>query len=261
MSRLGSPACAGSALLPLAFLSALFLSLFVALVPVWAADQPRGNAAPPEIPGKTEIHLSQQAVRVMARDRLRAELRIEAKGNNGRAIQAEINKRMAAALEKLKAYPAVIAETGSYSVDRDYSTKEHDLWQGSQSLSLSSEDFDAVLSLVGELQSSGLLMSEMRFFLAPETLTTVQDELTATALTALRARADNVAKDLGMSIDHYKQIGIGNAHEDSDRSAARSTGAAASGSRKAPPPAAQAGDATVMLSVSADVVLAPARSY
>ncbi len=219
-----------------------------------AADPP-----PAAIPGKTEIHLTQQAMRVMARDRLRAELRIEAKGNNGRAIQAEINKRMAAALAKVKAYPAVTAETGSYSVNRDYSTKEPDRWEGSQSLSLASEDFDAVLNLVGDLQSSGLLMSQLQFFLAPETLTAVQDDLTATALDAIRNRATNVARNLGMSIDHYRLIGIGNVHEDTDRSAGRSATAGAARSGKMSPPAVQAGDATVMLSVTADVVLAPAR--
>jgi uncharacterized protein len=221
-----------------------------------AADSPHGR--PGDIPGKTEIHLSQQAVRVMARDRLSAALRIEAKGNNGREIQAEINRRMGAALAKVKAYPAVTAETGSYSVDRNWSTKEPDRWQGSQSLNLSSEDFDAVLSLVGELQATGLLVSEMQFFLAPETLTAVQDELTATALTAMRARADAVAKDLGMVVDRYRQIGVGNAHEDERRGATRSAGAAATRLGKAP--SVQAGDATVMLSVSADIVLAPPKS-
>lgn len=238
------PAIVAAFLLPIAF-------------PAYAADQPPNNR-PGDIPGKTEIHLSQQSVRVMARDRLRAELRIEAKGNNGREIQADINKRMGAALAKVKAYPAVTAETGSYSVERNYSTKEPDRWQGSQSLSLSSEDFDAVLSLVGDLQSSGLLMSEMRFFLAPDTLTAVQDELTATALNAMRARADAVAKDLGMVVDRYRQIGIGNAREDDQRSSARSAGAAAARLGKAP--SVQAGEATVMLSVSADVVLAPPKS-
>ncbi len=238
------------------------LSLGVVLSSAWharAADAPSGGKSA-SLPGKTEIHLSQQAMRIMARDRLRAELRIEAKGNNGREIQAEINKRMAAALAKVKAYPAVTAETGSYAVERNYSTKEQALWQGSQSLSLTSEDFDAVLSLVGDLQSSGLLMSEMQFFLAPETLTAVQDDLTATALGGLRARAENVAKDLGMAIDHYRQIVIGNAREDNERAAARSTGAMSVARRRAPPPAAQAGDAAVMLSVSADVMLAPART-
>jgi hypothetical protein len=47
--------------------------------------------------------------------------------------------------------------------------------------------------------------------------------------------------------------------EDNDRSAGRSSSAGAARSGKASPPAVQAGDATVMLSVSADVVLAPAK--
>ena len=245
-----------SPLLPLPRLAAAPLCALILALPAAArAADPPGR--PGDIPGKTEIHLTQQAVRVMARDRLSAALRIEAKGNNGREIQAEINRRMGTALAKVKAFPAVTAETGSYSVERNWSTKEPDRWQGSQSLNLSSEDFDAVLNLVGELQATGLLVSEMQFFLAPETLTAVQDELTKTALDAMRARADAVARNLGMTVDRYRQIWIGNAREDDRRGAARS--ASASATRLGKTPSVQAGDATVMLTVSADVVLAPAK--
>ena len=213
-----------------------------------------------DIPGKTEIQLSQQATREMARDRLRAVLRIEGKGHNGRQIQADINKRMAAALDRIKQVPNVAAATGSYTVYRDYTSKDTELWQANQTLSLSSEDFDAVLNLVGDLQNSGLLMSEMQFFLAPETLAAAQDDLTAAALTALRARAQSVAQDLGMNIEHYKVITIGNAQEDRGDARSRKAGAATVVTGKAPPPAVQAGDATVTLAVSATVILAQKKS-
>ena len=230
------------------------MPLLVLALPSVAAD------ANSSLPGKTEIHLSQQAVRILARDRLRATLRIEAKGNNGRQIQQEINKRMAASLEMAKKSPAVIAETGSYTVHQNYNTKDANLWEGSQTLTLSSEDFDAVLNLVGDLQNNGLLMSEMQFFLAPETLTAAQDDLTAAALTALRTRVDSVASDLNMTVDHYRLISIGNAQEEFDQLGNRRAGARAVASGKARPPAVQAGDATVTLGVTADVVLVPRRT-
>lgn len=230
------------------------MPLLVLALPSVAAD------ANSSLPGKTEIHLSQQAVRILARDRLRATLRIEAKGNNGRQIQQDINKRMATALELAKKSSAVVAETGSYGVHQNYNAKDANLWEGSQTLTLSSEDFDAVLNLVGDLQNNGLLMSEMQFFLAPETLTAAQDDLTAAALTALRARVDSVARDLNMTVDHYRLISIGNAQEEFDQLGNRRAGARAVANGKARPPAVQAGDATVTLGVTADVVLVPRRT-
>jgi len=212
------------------------------------------------LPGKTEIHLSQQAVRVLARDRLRATLRIDAKGNNGRQIQQDINKRIAAALESAKKSPSVVAETGSYSVHQNYNTKDANLWEGSQTLTVSSDDSDAVLNLVGDLQNAGMLMQEMQFFLAPETLTAAQDDLTAAALSALRARVDNVARDLNMEVDHYRLISIGNAEEQFDQFSNKRSSAQAVAGGKNRPPAVQAGDATVTLGVTADVVLVPRKT-
>ena len=103
-------------------------------------------------------------------------------------------------------------------------------------------------------------MSEMQFFLAPETLTAAQDDLTAAALTALRARVDSVANNLNMAVDHYRLISIGNAQEEFDQVGNRHAGARAVASGKARPPAVQAGDATVTLGVTADVVLVPRRT-
>jgi predicted secreted protein len=238
-----------------AFSRTIFILVFAALLSHSALAAEAGG-----IPGKTEVQLTQQAVRVMARDRIRATVRIEGKGSNGRQIQADINKRMAAALEKVKQHPAIVAATGSYTVYRDYNNKDTEFWNANQTLSLSSEDFEAVLALVGDLQGNGLLMSGMQFFLAPETLAAVQDDLTAAALDALRARADNVAKDLGMVIEHYKVIAVGNAQEDRGEAQGRRAGATAAVAGKAPPPAAQAGDATVTLTVTATVILAPRKT-
>lgn len=237
-----------------------FAALWVAM-PLLALSLPSFAAdTSPSLPGKTEIHLSQQAVRVLARDRLRATLRIDAKGNNGRQIQLDINKRMAAALELAKKSPSVIAETGSYNVHQNYNLKDANQWEGSQTVTVSSEDFDAVLNLVGNLQNAGLLMQEMQFFLAPETLTSAQDDLTAAALTALRVRVDSVAKDLNMDVDHYRIISIGNAEEQFDQFGNKRSSAQAVAGGKNRPPAVQAGDATVTLSVTADVVLTPRKT-
>lgn len=202
---------------------------------------------------RTEIQLTQQATRTVPHDRLRAVLRVEVQGSSGQQVQGEINRRMAAALAKAKETAAIKAETGGYSAGRNYDPKAAQPWTGSQTLSLTSGDFNAVLALAGELQNSGMLMSGLQFFLAPEKLGTLQDEMTTEALAALKARAANVARDLGMTVDAYRSIAVGNAETGFSPQPRVAMMASAA---KAAPPVAEAGDATVTLTVSATVLLA-----
>jgi len=117
-----------------------------------------------------------------------------------------------------------------------------------------SKDFDSVLKLSGDLQGNGLLMSGLRFFLAPETLRAAQSELTAEALTGLRERAGEIAADLGMTVAQYKQITVGNAAESFEGPRPMMMRAAAI--TPVAPPEAQVGESTISLSVQADVVMA-----
>lgn len=212
-------------------------------------------AADGDLTNKTEVHLVQQAQKVMRRDRVRVELRAEAKGSSAGAVQNEVNGRMTTALRMAKGYSAVIVQTGSYSVYRRSEARSSDTWYASQTVSLTSGDFEAALGLAGELQSSGLVMAGMRFSVAPDSLKAAQRELTTEALTALRQRASEVAGDLGMQVDRYRQVDVGNAQESSD-GPSRPFAAAQSAAGAASPPVAEAGEVTVILSVQADIVLA-----
>jgi len=206
----------------------------------------------------TDIQLTQQAAQVVPRDRVVATLRVMARGPNARQIQIDINHRMMTALAKVRTAPNVTAETGSYSVNHPYTTQgESSEWRGQQVLTLSSGDFDAVLALAGVLQNDGLVMGEMRFFVSPDSLKAVQDELTATALKALQDRAKNVAGDLNLKVDRYKTITIGNATEEFGEAPTSNKAAVAGKSQKAPPPAAIAGEALVSLTVNSTVIMGP----
>jgi predicted secreted protein len=217
-------------------------------------------AAPPssEKTITTDIQLVQQAALVVPRDRVVATLRVMARGPNARQIQIDINHRMMAALAKVKNAPAVTAETGSYSVNHPYTVQgESAEWRGEQVLTLSSGDFDAVLALAGTLQNDGLVMGQMRFFVSPDSLKAVQDDLTATALKALQDRAKNVAGDLNLKVERYKSITIGNATEEFGEGPTSNKAAVAGKSQKAPPPAAIAGEALVSLTVNSTVIMGP----
>lgn len=228
--------------------------LLLSLTPVVAIAAPASDKPVTT----TDIQLVQQAALVVPRDRVVATLRVMARGPNARQIQIDINHRMMMALAKVKNAPAVTAETGSYAVNHPYTTQgESAEWRGEQVLTLSSGDFDAVLALAGTLQNDGLVMGEMRFFVSPDSLKAVQDELTATALKALQDRAKNVAGDLSLKVERYKTITIGNATEEVGEAPTSNKAAVAGKSLKAPPPAAIAGEALVSLTVNSTVIMAP----
>lgn len=231
--------------------------LLVCLTPA-AIAAPATSEKPSEKAVTTDILLMQQAALVVPRDRVVATLRVMARGPNARQIQIDINHRMMGALAKVKNAPSVTAETGSYSVNHPYTSQgESAEWRGEQVLTLSSGDFDAVLALAGVLQNDGLVMGEMRFFVSPDSLKAVQDELTATALKELQDRARNVAGDLSLKVQRYKTINIGNATEELGEAPTSKRAAVAGKSQKAPPPAAIAGEALVSLTVNSTVVMTP----
>ena len=205
-----------------------------------------------------EIHLMQQATRTMAPDRIRVELRIEAAGNDARQVQADVNRRVAAALAKAKEVAAVTAETGGYTV-YPADAKDHPRWHAVASFALTSSDFGAALALAGDLQAQDCLMSGVQFSLAPATLAATEDSLTATALADLRRRADAVAKDLGLAVDHYKTIEIGNAGGPFPVQPMMFRAAAVSASMAPPLPAAEPANVPVSLTVNAVIILAPPK--
>lgn len=206
-----------------------------------------------------EIHLAQQATRTLAPDRMRVELRIEASGSDARQLQGEINRRMDAALAKAKPVAAVKFETGAYSVFPG-NAKGEPRWRAVAAFALTSADFGAALALAGDLQETGCLMSGVQFSLAPETLASVEDDLTGAALASLRRRADLVAKDLGTTVDHYKTIEVGNVTEPFPVRRAVFAASSVSSVAAPPPPVAEPGDATVSLTVNADIILAPTKN-
>jgi len=204
----------------------------------------------------TTLHLDQQAQKIVPRDRLAAELRVEAIGPDSRAVQDEVNRRMGAALAKARKSSGLTVQSGGYSVYREQPQKGGpDVWHANQSLSFASKDFGAVLKLSGELQGDGLVMSNLRFFLAPETLRAAQSELTAQALSGLRERAGEIAADMNKSVAEYKDVTVGDATEgfDARRPVMFAKGAMAAAPMA--PPEAEGGDSTISLTVQAEVIL------
>jgi predicted secreted protein len=207
----------------------------------------------------TLVHLVERAERQMPRDRLAATLRVEASGIDPAKVQDEVNRRMQAAMVAAKGVAAVKVESGSYSVYRQPSSPPNATgpakWVAAQTVGLTSTAFGPALGLIGTLQGQGLTIESLAFDVAPETLRAAEDEMTAQALAAVRARAERVAAGMDMRVARYKALDVGNVTTEAFRPPVplRMMAAKASAAERAP--AAEAGEATAFLTVDAQVVL------
>jgi predicted secreted protein len=202
----------------------------------------------------TVLHLSQTAERMVLRDLLRIDLRVEETGADPLAIQTAINRRMAAALDRAHQVQGVRVETGSYGVGEERPQSGPSRWRGSQSLILRSTAADAALKLAGALQSDGLLMSSMDYEASPETVRGAEEDLTAEALAALDRRAASVAGHMHLAVLRYRDLRVGNA-ETEGRPVPRFAVAA-----MAAAPVAEPGEATIRVTIEAELLLAAPRS-
>jgi uncharacterized protein len=202
-------------------------------------------------PAPTVLHLSQTAEKKLTRDILHVELRAEKTGADAQSVQAAINQLMAKALAQAKQVQGVEVETGSYSV---YRVETQSQWSGSQALLLSGSDSDTVLKLAGQLLGQGLIMSNLGYEASPKIVRSAEDELTTQALTELQRRAGAIADQLHSSVTGYRDLTVGNAQTDGGP-VPRMMAAPMAASISAP--VAAAGEATVRVTVSAEILLAP----
>lgn len=210
--------------------------------------------------GLTVVVLSESAQREILRDRLRVQLRVEQSGAEAARVQAEINRRMAAALEKAKAVAdgtRLRVETSGYWIHQERPKDAPARWRGAQGMTLVGSDAAAILSLAGELQQDGFLMSGLGWELSPDARRRIQDELTAEAIERARARSQLVARAMDATLVRFGRIVIGSAggeHAPMPRAMAYGEARAAA----APAPvAAEPGLELVQVAIEAQVLVKP----
>ncbi len=205
------------------------------------------------VAGGTVLHLTENAERAVPRDMLRADLAAEASDADPTKVQAEINRRMSAALSRIKSVPALSVESGGYSVYQERADKAPPRWRGSQSVAVTGKDFAALLALVGDLQAGGMVVRGLTPGLSPSAQQSVEDELTDIALARLKQRADRVAATLGTKVASYRDLQVGNAQ--GQRPPMRAMAMAAPAAAM-PSPVVEPGEAVVTVTIDANIVLA-----
>ncbi len=198
----------------------------------------------------TVLHLSQTAERSVIRDLLRIELRVEETGADAGSVQTTINRRMAAALDRVRQVQGVRVETGSYNVGEERPQNGPARWHGSQSVILTGKDADSMLKLAGALQSDGLSTSSLTYDIAPETVRGAEEDLTAEAIAALDHRAASIADRMHLAVVRFRDVRVGNA-ETGGRPVPRLAAMAMA------TPVAEPGEAMVRVTIEAELLLAP----
>jgi predicted secreted protein len=201
----------------------------------------------------TVLHLSQTAERSVIRDLLRIELRVEETGPDARSVQGAINRRMAAALDRARQVQGVRVETGFYNVGEERPENGPARWRGSQSVILTGKDADSLLKLAGVMQSDGLSTSSLSYGTAPETVRGAEEDLTAEALAALDHRAASIADRMHLAVVRFRDVRVGNAETGGRPVLQRIAGMAMAA------PVAEPGEATVRVTIEAELLLAPPR--
>lgn len=201
----------------------------------------------------TIVTFTARAETNLVRDRLVADLAVEATDADAARLQGAINRRMTAALARAKAVPAVTVATGGYSVYEERPDKAPPLSHGQQSLHLEAQDQAALLGLAGTLQADGLALTSLTATLSHDAARAVEDRLTDEALQRVRVRAAKVAAALGLHVARLRTLHIGSVEAPPAPVRAFAMAMAA----RAAPPVAAPGEAVVGVTVEAEVELSP----
>ena len=209
-------------------------------------------AAAPAAAAPTLLNLSATASVSVPPDELSASLRATATAPGAERAQAEVNRAVAAALATVRAVPGVHATTAGYATwQHPLGSPGGDGWQASQSLLLKAHDGPALLRLLGSLQSQGLAVEQLAWELSAPAQQAAHDRATDDALGRLRAWAASAARVLGLRFGSFRSVRLG----PPPVVMPRPLFASAAG----PQPSAAATDIAVRATVSAEVVLLPAR--
>ncbi len=151
--------------------------------------------------GQTLITLSVTERVKVQQDVLIASLRIEVDDRDAQVVQNRINNGMEEALRIAREVSEVKVATGYYSVyqynNQPQGGRADNIWRGTQSLTLESQDADALLELAGRLQGMGLLMDQLTYQLSQEKSDEVRDTMLESAISRATANAERAGRAMG----------------------------------------------------------------
>jgi predicted secreted protein len=213
------------------------------------------------LPGQILLNLSATEQRDVAQDTLNASLQYSAQGRDRTELQDEVNTAMRKALDILEDADDVEYSTTQYQVyviDAGRPSRadvENPVWRAQQEVALTSMDSDALLEVMGQLQSAGLIVTSQYYSLSSERYEEVASELMEGALAKLQSRANEAAAGLGKREAELVEVSLDGSPNFAYRE--RAAYSMASTAAAVAPPVAVPGETQVSMTVSARAVLSP----
>ncbi len=212
--------------------------------------------------GQALLNINATEQQSVDQDELRASLQYIAEGTDQTALQNEVNKAVAKALDTIKKSKNVEHETDQYYVymvnRNNEKITDQTKWRAQQGITLSGKNADEILILAGKLQETGFKMNGLNYYLSSEKHQETTDAMLKTALIKLQKRAKEAARALGKSDAQLIEIDAqGGGNISPPMYAARAERMMADSSSQIAKPSAAPGKTDVSLTVSARALLLP----
>ncbi len=157
-----------------------------------------GTAGGEEQEAGNRVSFQVEAAREVPNDWVHAMMGIQAEDADPAALADRVNQAMRWGLERAKADARVKVRSGGYQTHPVHEQGRLRRWRATQDLILESADAEAVMALIGELQSR-LQVRALEFRVSEVQRRRVEEELVEEALAAFRQRAELVRRSLEAS--------------------------------------------------------------
>lgn len=220
--------------------NAFLLLLFVLPSVSLANDELRYN----------QINLQTAASSHIANDLLIAMLVVQETGSDSALLANKVNKKMTKVLSAASRFKDVDSHTVSYTTRPMYRKGVIYSWQVSQTIKLSSQNFEQLGHLIAKVNTLADVQS-MQFTVSDLTLEQTQEKLTKQAIAKFRAKAAMVTEQFDKSDYVIVQVNIGSNYHSPRPMMERSLMAADS----AAPPALAAGTNKITVNINGSIEL------
>lgn len=152
------------------------------------------QAAQAESTGYNKISFNAQASQEVENDEVTATLYKKAEATTPKRLATELNTAINLAIKTAKKYPTVIATTGAQNTYPKYDKNGKITgWNGSVSVNLKSDDFQAASNLVSDLQSA-YVVQNIQFGVSEVKQDKIEKELMLKASKAFQEQAKSMAE-------------------------------------------------------------------
>jgi predicted secreted protein len=156
------------------------------------------------------VALSASATVELAMDWLTVVFNTQREGTDAAAVQSQLRQALDAALaeaRKVAKPKEVLVRTGGFALNPRYGPKGGIAgWQGYAELVIEGRDTATIAQTMGRVQT--LTIGRVGWSLSREAREKVEGEVTAQAIARFRARAEDVAKQFGMSGYTVREVNV-----------------------------------------------------